>query len=549
MKFWSADEDNAFEGEHVMLREGYSKVSELLLQRCLRRKNSFTLVLNFPIGMIEYSRKQTQLHHTQEKSKSRLFENTKACCVTSQDGKSSYEFDFLVCTLPLGVLKSSVDALPFSSDGIGLTNIASNSVTFNPALPMIKRDAIEAVGFGVLNKIYLQFPFAFWRKQGTKDSLKSTPFLCEEQQSFGNVSGVNPHIYMFYDVGMMMRRAPSGQKSNEPPAVLLTLVSGFEAVRMEQLPEEAVIKEVMVTLKSMYAMLEVPQPTCVKVTKWGSDKFSRGCYSFLPPGATNEDYTLLQLPLNGNGDKYSDHNFQVMRLFWAGEHTSSLHPSMAHGALLSGIRAAEEVICETKILTQKAESVVSLCDKPIPVTIYRSKNPLQPLACQLCNKIGSRKHEGALVSFQRGVKLGLVHLNCILYSSEVECVDDDWRNVFKAISRGRQIKCSKCRNSGASIGCNVRSCPLSYHFSCCEDEGWSFEHDGKSFFCKSHRESLELNNSTMNDSLCQKRTITLNSEMHPVDSVLHSPKGAAKQLIHHDLITDGSTSAALSNKK
>lgn len=500
MKFLSAEEDNAFEGRHVMLREGYSKISEFLLERCLRRKKNFSLILKFPIGTVEYSRKK--LRNTLEAPRSESLEETKCCRITSQDGKSSYDFDFLVCTLPLGVLKHSIAISKSSANQSAIGSPAcgtspdedpSKTVFFKPELPLRKRDAIEAVGFGILNKIYLQFPFAFWRQKGCKDSLKDTPLFSEEQQTFGNVSGVNPHIYMFYDIGMIMSNVQHRENSLESPAILLSLVSGCEAVRLEQLSEEEVVQEVMVTLNSIFTNVKVPQPTRVKLTMWGSDEFSRGCYSFLPPGATNEDHAILQLPLNGNGDKYSDQNYDTMRLFWAGEHTSSLHPSMAHGALLSGIRAAEEVINE---MEWQGKDRVEMFhnDTPVPVTIYRSRYPLQPLACQLCHKTGSRKEEGALISFQRGVKAALVHLQCILYSPEVECVEDRWKNVFKAISRGKQIKCSKCRTLGATIGCNVSSCPHSYHFSCCEQEGWSFEHDGKGFLCKNHRDSLSNGN-------------------------------------------------------
>lgn len=493
MKYWDSDDDHAFKGEAVLVKEGYGKIIDLLLQRCQRRKN-FELLLNFRIGRIEYANTTkdgkaafpvTSTSAQKKRKYKRTLEfvpPTNTCSVTSQDGRSSLEFDFLVCTLPLGVLKSSIDAP--SSKNAARTPTAGEGIVFNPALPMTKRDAINAVGFGALSKIYLKFPNTFWRSEGSKESLRSTPFLGDSQESFGNVSGVNPQYYIFYDVGKIL----NNDDDEEPPAILLTWVSGCEAVRIEQLSDEAVTKEVMVTLKSIYTSIDVPQPVLVKITRWGCDEFARGCYSFLPPGSTNEDYNMLQLPINGNGDKFSERNLETMRLFWAGEHTASLHPSVSHGALLSGIRAAEQVFNEMHMKTQNG---VSAYDSTIPATIYRSRRPFEPLRCALCNKIGSRDQEGSLMAFQKGVKQALVHVHCALYSPEVEFFDDNWKNVLKAVSRGRLIKCSKCQLPGASIGCNLNSCLLSYHFSCCEDEDWTFERDGKVFFCKQHRNNAK----------------------------------------------------------
>ena len=53
---------------------------------------------------------------------------------------------------------------------------------------------------------------------------------------------------------------------------------------------------------------------------------------------------MLQYPINENSETYTVDETDTMRLFWCGEHTTSFHPSTAHGAYLSGLRAAKEVI-------------------------------------------------------------------------------------------------------------------------------------------------------------------------------------------------------------
>ena len=57
-------------------------------------------------------------------------------------------FDALLVTVPLGVLKKG-------------------SITFDPELPEAKRAAIERMGMGTLDKLYLQFDEVFWDQRAT----------------------------------------------------------------------------------------------------------------------------------------------------------------------------------------------------------------------------------------------------------------------------------------------------------------------------------------------------------------------------------------------
>ena len=273
----------------------------------------------------------------------------------------------------------------------------------------------------------------------------------------------------------------------EAPAILCTLISGREAKRMEGFKDEELQKEVLEALRAIFGELNVPEPTKIVVTRWGKDEYSCGCYTFLPPNATDEDYGLLQKSINGNHNNsypvLNNTNSETNRLFFAGEHTTSLYPSMVHGAFLSGVRAAIEIMDSTRKPDMNTNNDV---DVSIPVSVYRSKYPDKPLQCQLCHKIGSRKSEGALAAFQRGQRQVLVHINCAQYSPEVERLDDIWRHVLKAVKRSKSVQCQKCHKYGATIGCNATKCHASFHYSCCE-ENWSFERDGKRYFCPTHR--------------------------------------------------------------
>ena len=72
------------------------------------------------------------------------------CRVVARDGSEVWG-DAVVVTLPLGVLKA------------GLRDPTNEAVQFEPPLPAAKRSAIEALGFGRLEKVVLRFGNNFWR--------------------------------------------------------------------------------------------------------------------------------------------------------------------------------------------------------------------------------------------------------------------------------------------------------------------------------------------------------------------------------------------------
>eukprot|EP00978_Attheya_sp_CCMP212_P012793 scaffold31977_cov51-Attheya_sp.AAC.2 len=518
MKYWDTDEEHAFEGEHVLLKQGYSTIIDHMLTKCATFGDKFQCLLNCPVESIEYSRKSTS--HPYRNSQN-IVDLSDTCQITVRDKPDTYKFDCVVCALPLGVLKHSVESaeVPISratasSDG----NIPApdKSLVFHPPLPLAKQDAIRNIGFGLLNKVYLQFPEPFWRKE-PNDVEKSSPFLSKGQCLFGNASGYNPHHYMFLDIGRSL-----GDESNSP-AILMTMISGSEAVIAEKTLNEDLINDVLSTLRFLFPATHIPPPVATKATQWGSDEFSRGCYTFLPPGATDQDYHILQCPVNGNGEALMLPKSETMRLFFAGEHTSYLHPSMAHGAYLSGVRAASEIFSNLRRNPSNQES--ASCDRQIPIIMFRTKYPEHPLECNFCHEVGSRKNEGALLAFQRGARQVLAHQNCAIFSPEVGYKKGVWKNVIKSINRGKQIVCSSCNKYGGTIGCTNMGCFRSFHFRCCEKTGWDFDRDGKIFFCdlhRSHRPASNTENTSQgspNPSFSKRIPIELYSLKNPLSPI------------------------------
>ncbi|OTB02324.1 hypothetical protein M426DRAFT_24803 [Hypoxylon sp. CI-4A] len=220
-----------------------------------------------------------------------------AARIESEDG-FTIEADYVVSTIPLGVLKH-------------------NHVKFNPPLPSSKIDTIDRLGYGILNKIILVYNEAFWdtsrdifgclRTPNSRHSIKQTDYTSQRGRCFqwfnvSNTSGI---------------------------PVLIALMAGDAGFDTEHSKNDELVAEATEVLRSVYGG-KVPQPVHSIVTRWGSDKFARGSYSSAGPSMRPDDYQTMAKPV-GN-------------LFFAGEHTTDTHPATVHGAYLTGLRAASEVI-------------------------------------------------------------------------------------------------------------------------------------------------------------------------------------------------------------
>lgn len=102
--------------------------------------------------------------------------------------------------------------------------------------------------------------------------------------------------------------------------------------------------------------------------------------------------------------------------------------------------------------------------------------------------------EGAFVEapvrlqFQdKSVEMVFVHLNCALHSPEVYVNPNGvFCNLPRALKRGRQLKCSKCKESGATVGCIVEKCRCNYHLRCAIESGGQFIDSPYTLYCKEH---------------------------------------------------------------
>jgi lysine-specific histone demethylase 1 len=290
---WDIDAGNEWEGKHSMIIGGYQSVPRGLML-CptpldVRRKS--------PVTQIRYSP-----------------DNSGRATVECEDG-SSVEADYVVSTIPLGVLKHG-------------------NVAFDPPLPPWKTDTIARLGFGVLNKVILVYNQPFWdqdrdifgvlRNPPNRHSLNQTDYASQRGRFFQWFNVTNT--------------------SGLP--CLLALMAGDAGFDTEQTCNDDLVAEATDVLRSVFGP-SVPDPVETVVTRWASDKFARGSYSSAGPEMRADDYDLMARPV-GN-------------LLFAGEHTTGTHPATVHGAYLTGLRAAAEVF----------ERLLGPIDVPVPLVLPR----------------------------------------------------------------------------------------------------------------------------------------------------------------------------------
>jgi len=119
-------------------------------------------------------------------------------------------------------------------------------------------------------------------------------------------------------------------------------MAGDAAFQTDTSEVSPLIEEATGVLRSVFGAA-VPQPLEAIVTRWGQDQFARGSYSYSGPDFRPDDYEVMAKPI-GN-------------LFFAGEHTCGTHPATVHGAYISGLRAASEVL----------EAMIGPISHPVPL--------------------------------------------------------------------------------------------------------------------------------------------------------------------------------------
>lgn len=208
----------------------------------------------------------------------------------------------VIITVPLGCLKR-------------------NTIKFEPPLPDWKRQAIEQMGFGLLNKLVVQFSECFWDPNAT---------------SFWHISSQQPRGRFLYT------------KCLSPPVnILITFVHGKLAQQLESETDEQILNEYMSFLRGLFPQSSVPNPIKYKFTRWSQDPFAYGSYSNYAVNSSRHTVKLLAKEIADG------------RIQWAGEHThvddendpdNKCSIGYVHSAFRSGQNAAKRILIQSQNL-------------------------------------------------------------------------------------------------------------------------------------------------------------------------------------------------------
>jgi len=250
------DDDEAYSGADVIITNGYDKVTDYLT-------TGLDIRLNTRVSSINYA-------------------NAKVG-ITANGNK--IEADYVVVSVPLGVLKN-------------------NAISFSPALPTNKINAISNTNIGNVNKFLL-----VW----------NTPFWDTKLQYIGYTPETKGKFNYFLNI-----------KKFTPSNGLMTFAFGDYATVTESMADSQIISEIMLHLKGIYGN-SIPNPSNFLRTKWGQNINSYGTYSYATNNSTSADFDTLANEVNN-------------KVFFAGEHTEREYRGTVHGAYLSGIREADKII-------------------------------------------------------------------------------------------------------------------------------------------------------------------------------------------------------------
>jgi monoamine oxidase len=194
-----------------------------------------------------------------------------------------FEAGRVVITVPLGVLQADV-------------------IEFSPPLPDDKQAAIHNIRMGTAIKLVYVF-----EKRIAPEGIAVI------------FSALNPPMWWSPSAG-----------HDTTIQVWTSFVTGERARQLLALGEEGALAQGLETLRRE---LDRPDLTPIRtqIMNWPAEPFTRGGYSVAKPGHYNAR-TILGQPIQN-------------KLFWAGEATAvGARQATVHGAYLSGLRAADEIL-------------------------------------------------------------------------------------------------------------------------------------------------------------------------------------------------------------
>lgn len=301
-----------FPGDHVTIPGGYTRVVEHLVAAL----PPGTVRLGLRLRRLDWGETPVRLHF-------------------ADDGAAALIADHVILTVSLGVLKASLGKDAASAAG---------AIAFDPPLPQFKRDAVSRLGFGVVNKLFVELEAVEPEGGG------------EEQQLAGAAAPPDfPFLHMAFDghvakIPWWMRGTESICPVHAGSSVALAWFAGREAKHLEFLPDDDVVRGVQATLDSFLPATSSSGATSrwrvkrIERSRWAGDPLFVGSYSYVAVGSSGEDLDRMAEPLPRGGVPEADRTPPPLRVLFAGEATHRTHYSTTHAAYLSGVREADRLL-------------------------------------------------------------------------------------------------------------------------------------------------------------------------------------------------------------
>ncbi|ORY23444.1 amine oxidase [Naematelia encephala] len=230
--------------------------------------------------------------------------------VTTVSGET-YRGKTVVCTIPLGVLKQLPEEF------------------FFPSLPPARKETIQGTHVGVLEKLLLHYPKAWWPNADTVGSYTFLPTSSTPNE--------NSSLAEIFSGSSLVCANFAGPSLPNSTPTLLTYLSETPARLLLAHPPEQVAKAYHEFLIKRFKPTSTPpEPTEYALTDWHKDKYAYGATT--TPSIVSEDGERSPLDFKELSRPLWDG-----RLGFAGEHTEMDHRGSVAGAVVSGQREGERV--------------------------------------------------------------------------------------------------------------------------------------------------------------------------------------------------------------
>eukprot|EP00924_Labyrinthula_sp_SR-Ha-C_P015750 snap_masked-scaffold_4-processed-gene-8.16-mRNA-1 protein AED:1.00 eAED:1.00 QI:0/0/0/0/1/1/5/0/1024 len=319
---WDQDdlynENRANESPHCYLKGGMQQLTKALLHKF--EEYNGRIFYNSRISRVNYHAERAEvkkgLFSTKATPGARVKNGIVLSLVNQSGDTENRDYAGVIITVSLGVLQA-------------------NSIGFIPRLPDWKEKSINKVGFGLLNKIIMYFPYIFWDQHSVFGKIKFPleDFIVNEETN----------LFDNEDRGEMFQFLPQS-KLNDGKPMLMALVAGTAAEKLIELRTtnpKLFLNKIRKATKAIVSRrvlkkhpnFKPPYPTKVLVSDWGGDDLIKGSYTYIKVGGSGNDYTNIAEPVGRNSC-----------VQFAGEATSREYPTTVHGAFLSSLKESGRTV-------------------------------------------------------------------------------------------------------------------------------------------------------------------------------------------------------------